>query len=298
MIQTMNPDDSGMASEVSKPGTKLGLWIGLAVLVIPLVVYILCLCPTVFIGDAGDFTTASYTLGVPHPPGYPTYTLLGHLFINLPIPGGISSPAYRMNMMSAISGWLGCIFFFLFLRRVLRAEWAALAGALVLAFSAQFWQSAEAAEVYSMEVAFLTLIFYLSVLYVQEKHIGWALLLAFIMGLALTHHYTVLLFYPGVLIYIGMNGGLRLKWHTWLLAVYLALMGLTPYAYLPIVRYKTPLGPVKFVKSKAEAANLPLDIVAAKETPLQYFVYYVTRKFYSIGRQYSNSKPPSPSARQ
>jgi hypothetical protein len=280
------------STPLSTPGTRFGLWLGLIVLFIPLAVYFLCLCPTVFVGDAGDFITAAYTWGVPHPPGYPIYTVLGHLFMDLPIPGGISSPAYRMNMMSAICAWAACVFMFLYLRRILRTEWAALAGALALGFSGQFWQHAEIAEVYTMEIMFLTLIFYLAVLYVQTKRLGWALFLSFIMGLALAHHYVVLIFYPGVLIFVGINGGLRFKWYIWLLAIYLALMGLTPYAYLPLVHYKTPLGPVQFVASDQEAESLPKDIVAARETPLQYFLYYVSRKFYSLGRAYTQPVLP------
>lgn len=277
------------ARRPTSPGTALGLWVGLIVLFIPLVVYIYTLCPTVFVGDAGDFVTAAYTLGVPHPPGYPVYTMLGHLFTHLPIPGGISAPAYRMNFMSALAAWGACVFMFLFLRRVLKTEWAALAGALVLAFSREFWTHAEIAEVYTLQILFLTLMLYLAVLYVQEKKVGWALLLAFIMGLAIAHQYAVLLFYPGILIFIGLNGGLRLRWYTWVLAILIALIGLTPYAYLPIVKYKTPLGEVVFVKDKEEASLVPMDKVAIEDPPLAYFLDYFTRRLYTKARQYTNA---------
>ena len=283
------------ANDVSAPealhrhtGSKIGLWIGILILFIPLAVYFITICPTVFIGDSGDFVTAAFTLGIPHPPGYPVYTILGHILTKLPIPGGISAPAFRMNVMSAICAWLACLFMFLWLRRIIRTEWAAIVGALALAFSREFWTHAEIAEVYTMEIMFLTLIFYLSVLYVQTKKIGLALFLSFILGLALSHHYAILIFYPGVLIFIGINGGLKLRWHTWVLAVILALIGLMPYAYLPVVRYKTPIGKVYFNLTPEEMAKLPKDAVAASETPLQYFLFYVSRKFYSMGREYSN----------
>ncbi|MBW2474999.1 MAG: DUF2723 domain-containing protein, partial [Deltaproteobacteria bacterium] len=38
-------------------------------------------------------------LGVPHPPGYPTYTLLGWLFTRLPF----GSIAWRVNLLSSVS---------------------------------------------------------------------------------------------------------------------------------------------------------------------------------------------------
>lgn len=283
-----------MKSKSGVPGTKFGLWTGLGILLIPLFVYLATLCPTVFVGDAGDFLTAAYTLGVPHPPGYPLYTILGHAFMQLPIPGGLSSPAYRMNMMSAFAAWGAVVFMFLFLRRVLRIEWAALAGALALAFSKTFWEHAEIAEVYTLQVMFMTLMFYLAVLYVQERKIGWALFLAFIMGLAISHQYAVLIFYPGILIYIGMNGGLRLRWHVWILAVLLAIIGITPYAYLPLVNYKTPLGEIVFVDSLDEARETPMDKVPVLDNPYLYFWDYFTRRHYSKSREYTHSAQALP----
>jgi hypothetical protein len=48
--------------------------------------------------DGGDLITAAATLGVAHPPGYPTYITLGHLFAQLPI----GDVAFRLNLMSAV----------------------------------------------------------------------------------------------------------------------------------------------------------------------------------------------------
>jgi hypothetical protein len=40
-------------------------------------------CPTIYVGDSGELATAAATLGIPHPPGYPLYVLLGRLWIRL-----------------------------------------------------------------------------------------------------------------------------------------------------------------------------------------------------------------------
>ncbi len=65
---------------------------------IAFVVYALTVERTVPTGDGGELIAAAYVLGVAHPPGYPLYTLLGHLATMLP--GG--SPALRMNLMSGL----------------------------------------------------------------------------------------------------------------------------------------------------------------------------------------------------
>jgi hypothetical protein len=47
--------------------------------------------------DGGDLVTAVVRGSIPHPPGFPTYVLLGELFIRLPW----GNPAWRLNLMSA-----------------------------------------------------------------------------------------------------------------------------------------------------------------------------------------------------
>src|ERR1017187_9017147 len=62
------------------------------------IVYVLTLAPSISFEDSGELITAAYSLGIPHEPGYPLFTLFGKLFTIL-IPFG--NIAYRVNMMSA-----------------------------------------------------------------------------------------------------------------------------------------------------------------------------------------------------
>ncbi|MBI4236213.1 MAG: DUF2723 domain-containing protein, partial [Chloroflexi bacterium] len=51
--------------------------------------------------DSGELTAAVMTLGVPHPPGYPTYVLLGRLAtVLLPFGDG----AHRLALFAALGG--------------------------------------------------------------------------------------------------------------------------------------------------------------------------------------------------
>ena len=66
-------------------------------------VYLLTLCPTVYLGDSGELSAAAFCLGVPHGSGYPLYVLLGKVFCLLPF----GSVGFRMNLMAAVCGVLG-----------------------------------------------------------------------------------------------------------------------------------------------------------------------------------------------
>ncbi|MBI3963652.1 MAG: DUF2723 domain-containing protein, partial [Candidatus Kerfeldbacteria bacterium] len=53
--------------------------------------YLFSLAPGIGPEDAGEFVTAAATLGIPHPPGFPLYVLLGFPFTHLP---GFSSAVW------------------------------------------------------------------------------------------------------------------------------------------------------------------------------------------------------------
>ena len=64
-----------------------------------LLLYVLMQTTSIYGGDSGELVSAAYTLGIPHPPGYPLYALLGALFSH-GIPFG--TVAWRMGFLSSI----------------------------------------------------------------------------------------------------------------------------------------------------------------------------------------------------
>ncbi len=68
------------------------------VFVAAITLYASTLAPTVTLVDSGELILAARTLGVAHPPGFPLYVLLAHVFTWLPI----GSVAARVNFASAL----------------------------------------------------------------------------------------------------------------------------------------------------------------------------------------------------
>ncbi|MBI3734195.1 MAG: DUF2723 domain-containing protein [Chloroflexi bacterium] len=71
--------------------------------------------------DGGDLVSAAASLGVPHPPGYPSYILLARLFLALPV----GDEAYRLNAMSAVfaSAATGLFYYMIVTGDAGRADW-------------------------------------------------------------------------------------------------------------------------------------------------------------------------------
>src|SRR5947207_112688 len=72
--------------------------------VMVLAVYLFTLAPDVTLGSSGIFSVGAMYAGVPHPPGFPVWTLYAHLFTLLPY----SNVAWRAALASAVAGSLTC----------------------------------------------------------------------------------------------------------------------------------------------------------------------------------------------
>ena len=67
--------------------------------------YWMTLAPDLTLEDSGELAVASMYAGVPHPPGYPVWTIYTWLFTVL-VP--VSNIAFRVGLSSAVAGALGC----------------------------------------------------------------------------------------------------------------------------------------------------------------------------------------------
>ncbi len=166
---------------------------------VPLVVYLAALAPDLTWAhhgaDGGDLIVAAYTLGVPHPPGYPAYTLLAHLFTRIPL----GSIAYRVNLFSAVSaasaaGVLALVAYELSGDARATERWlGALATASGFALVPLVWQQAIIAEVYAPFALCVALIL-LGSLRVTSTRGAFAL--GALWSVALGFHPTALLLLP------------------------------------------------------------------------------------------------------
>jgi hypothetical protein len=105
--------------------------------------------------DTAEAQFAAPLLCVTHPTGYPTYLLVGHVFSRL-VPFG--SPAYRMNLLSAVFGTLACLVLHRLLRRLGAREVVAWAVAAAFGLTPTFWRISVVAEMYSLNLLFVALV--------------------------------------------------------------------------------------------------------------------------------------------
>lgn len=122
------------------------------------VLYALTLSPGVGAGDGGELVLAAASLGVPHPPGYPLWTLAAAAAAQVPI----GALALRVNALSALFAALAAGLLWALARRAGLGRFGAAAATALYAVSIPAWRSAVEAEVYSLAAAFFLALVHLA----------------------------------------------------------------------------------------------------------------------------------------
>lgn len=197
-------------------------------LIVSLVAYILTLAPTVTLEDSGELVVAADYLGVPHPPGYPIWTLLAWFFqwiFHFVTYHGQPNPAWAVGFMSAFFGAMACAIMSMLISRsgfdMLRGMphinealghrteallcWAGgVSGGLLLAFSPVLWSQSVIVEVYSLNAFFLAIILLLTYRWMCRPREDLILYtVAFLFGLGLTNHQSLLFAIVGLVFAIS-----------------------------------------------------------------------------------------------
>lgn len=214
-------------------------------------VYLHHLSPSVFAGDVGDFLVAAVVKGVAHPPGYPLFTMLGSLFLALPLN---QTPAWKVGLVSAIFSSLAVVLMYMIVYELIRKKMLAILTAFTMAFSYMFWLYAEIAEVFALNNFFFLLLLYLVIRYRNSKKITFLYILAFCTGLAFTQHQIIVLLLPSLtLLVLSSNWRALVRPKVLIACMLFFLLGLLPYLYVVITATHSPT-PIRWV-SKMTLTN-------------------------------------------
>ncbi len=202
-----------------------------------LCVYIMTLYPNVSGGDSGELIAVAHTLGIAHPPGYPLFTLLGKAFTWIPY----GSPAWRVNLLSAVCDTGAAIFLLLTVASLTLNPWAGFLAGGLFAFSPLVWTYAVQAEVFPLNHLICTIMIYWALRYSQTNIRRYAYLAVLFFGLGLSNHHTIL-FVGGPMVlwilWIGHSDLLQRKTFGRFLLSFCA--GLLFYFYLPLAALRHP----------------------------------------------------------
>jgi len=236
------PTGQGGARRAVRRGIQLpsSLVAGVVSFVLLFAVYLASAAPDLTFWDAAELVTAAQTLGIPHPPGTPLWVLMGKLSA---MAFSETGPARAVTMLSvvatAIAGGVGA---------AMATRWIGSRGAVAAAVGAgtmlTVWSNATETEVYA--VALVVSVAMLAAGERAGRHdqsdlarARWRALLAFLAGLAVPLHLSVLVALPAAVVFAWR--GARPTWRDVLSGMALVLLGLSAVAVLPLLSVRNPL---------------------------------------------------------
>jgi hypothetical protein len=207
--------------------------------------------------DGGDFISAARAFGVPHPTGYPTYTLLLRVWGDLV---AIGDHAFRANLLSAFLGALTVPLVYVAASRLVAmlptpevggrasVRASAVVAALAFATSRVFWSQSTITEVHTLNALFGAALLVLALGVVRDiseskSMIRTRVLMTFLLGFGLGNHTTLGIaatpFALWVLWLVWKSFGWRgvLDWRP-ALGLF---AGLSVYVYVPIAASAAPI---------------------------------------------------------
>jgi hypothetical protein len=222
----------GLGLDLRQPA-RLAVWaLGGALCIGVFLVYLATLSPGALGGDPGELQFVPYILGMTHPTGMPLYVLAGKVWSSLPLGPSV---AWRMSLLAAISASLAIAVVYASAYQLTQRLVPALGAALALAFGGTFWKLATTSDKYAFNALMAALVIFLVLYWGKTRSPAGLYLLAFTYGLSLTHHRTMLLFGPPLLLYVWWREKSGL-WRDWRRLLRLALLFLSPlllYLYVP-----------------------------------------------------------------
>lgn len=232
-------------------------------------IYLFTLAPSVRQIDSGELATVQDSLGIAHPTGYPLFTLIGYLFLKIPL--GLRKIT-QSNLLAAIWSALSIFFFIKVLMLLLlniefkknkndskrnqktttqikldedQEIFSIIAAAFFLALSKTFWMQSISVEVYSLQTLLFSLILYYSVkaFYLKENSFKSWIFVGFSFALGFSNHMTTLLAIPFAAILFFMKEKFNKESFKIILKVIQVSIPLlvTVYLYLPIRAVQNPI---------------------------------------------------------
>ncbi|KKQ56995.1 MAG: hypothetical protein US95_C0022G0004 [Candidatus Woesebacteria bacterium GW2011_GWB1_38_5] len=238
-------------------------FVAIFLFIFTLEIYIHNLSSSIYGGDSGDIATAVITNGVAHPSGYPLQTMLGILFLKIPIE---ATPAWKIGLVSSLFSSLTLLLIYKTTVELTKSKLFGILTALSVAFTYSFWLYAEVIEVFALNSFFISALIYLTIKYLQNKKTKFLIILALTIGLSLTNNQSIIILFPFIALSIVIsNWKILLDIKTIFKCILFLVAGLTPYLYVLLSAQNDPEMNWGFAKN------------------WENFWFLVTRQYYGWG---------------
>ncbi len=221
---------------------KDNFWVTLIIIVFSILYITTIAQVNVGYSDSDQFLAVAYQNGVAHPPGYPLYMLILSLWIKLPIAGSI---AFKGHLLSTIFSITTLVLIYKAIRHLLKYfdtsnllnkstahKVTSFISVVAIGITQLFWLYGTITEVFALHVLLTTALIYrslISIIYKPTSLRFW-IVNAVLLGLSLSHHHTIVLISPLLLLAVILNFK-QIKFRYWVQLILISFLTIS-FSYL------------------------------------------------------------------
>ncbi len=195
------------------------------------ILYFRTMCSDVFPGaNHGELISVGTTLGIPHPTGYPFWSLLAHGSTWIPF----GSCASRIHVLMALIASFGVTIVFKILWHFRIPVSVCFFMSISMAFDLLYWQQATAAEVYGLHILLCSLLLFFLLAYRDSLDYRWFYLSCFLLGIMFANHLLSVFMIPFLIIISHRPLNKNLTIQVMIHGLSFSILGISLYLYLPI----------------------------------------------------------------
>jgi len=221
----------------------------------------------IFGGDSAEFALTATTWSIPHPPGYPFYSLIINIISKIPL---FSTP-WRVALVSNAGAVITAFFVYKLLTLQSVSKVIAFLSGLLFMILFPVWHYSLIPEVFTINTALVAATTYCLFNFRKSNNIRYVYIATLLIGLSVAHHHTFVLFIPGW-IFIGKSLLSKIPRVEYIKLLLFMLIGAAFYLYAPIASHFNP----------------PLDWENAKT--IDGLIRLFFRTAYGTFNAYSNSQ--------
>ncbi len=240
-----------------------------------------------FSGDTAKFQFAGKILGIIHPPGYPNYLILNHIFGKI-FPFG--SLAFKANLLSSIFSILASFFLFRILLLLGIGKLSSFITTITFSLTFTLWSQSIYAEVYTLNILFFALTIYFFLKWHLKKKDKFLIYGCLIYSLSFGNHLSMITLLPAIF-YLTLITDRKLffDWKKILIVASFIILGALQYSYI-FLRNKSSIYaemPIENFKSffwfvtggwfKSKFFSFSIEEILIYSLPR--FIYYLFREF-------------------
>lgn len=229
-------------------------------------IFLFTVPPTIYLGDSGEIASASFNLGIGHPPGYPLFLLLGKIFTLMPV----GDEAFRINFLSIILSVVFALLLFMTVKKFLLIlfknhnfiiDFLSVTTSLIFIFSNDFFNIATNIKggIYVFNGLIVLISVYSAMKYYFDNDKRFMNLSLYCAGFMPVAHQTslfVMVFLLSVVLFISLKRQEKNIFHS----IFLFLLSFTTSWFYLFIRYKTAIN----VWAGIDSINLLLGFIARK----------------------------------